>query len=416
MSGSPNSEKKLSPGKRENPARKSGQATASRDLGHLLEAKIQDLEGAASGADGGGRGGGGGGGKAKAKAATASTTSAVVEADSSSSSSSSSSTGELSKRLATKVKEALALDGSDGDKLKFLRSALTEQIQDTRKLEREVVVVRRRAQQAAASEEKALGDLKQANAMRDKLEMLCRELQKQNRTVLEESKRVAQEEHEKRQQLSDKFQSTIEEVSKKMENDSGEKLDLIKDNEGLREKMVSFLKQYELQQEHHAQQIKTKDLEQQLSTAQHAHEVQTLKVELAKAAEYKAQATQSLTAEVELRKQLASYAEKFDSFQDTLGKSNEVFAQFKADIKAQKKENQTLRKETLALRTKGADMDAAFIKATEDNAAQRAELEAAAKKLDGLQKLCRTVTAERSELLKEKERMTAELQAAKGEA
>lgn len=52
-------------------------------------------------------------------------------------------------------------------------------------------------------------NLKRANLMNDKLQELCRTLQKQSREVLEESKQRAQHEAEQRKTLSDKMEATV---------------------------------------------------------------------------------------------------------------------------------------------------------------------------------------------------------------
>lgn len=47
------------------------------------------------------------------------------------------------------------------------------------------------------------------NKQREKLEELCRELQKQNKAVQDESKRRSEEEHKRREELSEKFQVRV---------------------------------------------------------------------------------------------------------------------------------------------------------------------------------------------------------------
>jgi len=68
---------------------------------------------------------------------------------------------------------------------------------------------------------------------------------------------------------------------------------------------------------------------------------------------YKEQIATLAKTENELRAQLALYAEKFEQFQDTLTKSNDVFTTFKQEmermtktIKRLEKENGSLKKKT----------------------------------------------------------------------
>ncbi len=80
--------------------------------------------------------------------------------------------------------------------------------------------------------------------MREKLELLCRELQKQNKTIVvifwevvkiinffkEESKKIAEDEQTKRNELSKKFHETIERVTLKMDEQAEERLKLVNEN------------------------------------------------------------------------------------------------------------------------------------------------------------------------------------------
>jgi len=59
----------------------------------------------------------------------------------------------------------------------------------------------------------------QAQAVRGRLETLCRELQKSNRAITEENKRIQEAELKKREQLSLQFQGTINEITSRLEAD-----------------------------------------------------------------------------------------------------------------------------------------------------------------------------------------------------
>ena len=59
----------------------------------------------------------------------------------------------------------------------------------------------------------------QAQAIRSRLEALCRELQKSNKAILEENKQIQEAELKKREQLSKQFQGTINDITKRLEAD-----------------------------------------------------------------------------------------------------------------------------------------------------------------------------------------------------
>ncbi|RHY06099.1 hypothetical protein DYB36_007132 [Aphanomyces astaci] len=122
------------------------------------------------------------------------------------------------------------------------------------------------------------------NSTKGKLESLCRELQKQNKTIISESRRIAEEEDRKRQQLSQQFQTTIEDVSKKMEQQGKDYVSSLHDNEALQGKLKTFLAQYELREEHYAHQLQAKDLAVQLADAKLQHQIELTKRETEKVA------------------------------------------------------------------------------------------------------------------------------------
>jgi len=56
--------------------------------------------------------------------------------------------------------------------------------------------------------------------------------------------------------------------------------------------------------------------------------------------------------ETDLRKQLASYVEKFKQVEDTLNKSNELFTTFRSEMEAMTKKTKRLEKENSAAKAK----------------------------------------------------------------
>lgn len=59
----------------------------------------------------------------------------------------------------------------------------------------------------------AQAELNKSAVMQDKLQTLCRELQKQNKQVVDDSKQAVLQEHERRQEMSNKFGETVKVLS-----------------------------------------------------------------------------------------------------------------------------------------------------------------------------------------------------------
>ncbi len=84
--------------------------------------------------------------------------------------------------------------------------------------------------------------------------------------------------------------------------------------------------------QHHAHQLKTKDLEAKLAEAKLAQQSDFAAAEAKKAREQQAKIDTLKSLEVNLRAQLSGYADKFEAVQTTLTKSNELFTNFKTEM------------------------------------------------------------------------------------
>ncbi|XP_009127335.2 alpha-taxilin [Brassica rapa] len=233
-----------------------------------------------------------------------------------------------------------------------------------------------------------------AITVRDKLESLCRELQRQNKMLMEESKRVSTEGQSLRSDLSTKFQEAIKDVSIKLDAQRDESLSQLKENEMLRTKLKHLADQYMLSEQQHEQRMKQKTLELQISELkikQHEekviHEQSQLKV-------YADLVSQLLTTEKNLRVQLTSDGEKFQQFQDALVKSNEVFETFKQEIDKMSKAIKELRKENAFLKSKTERSDFTLVELVEERERLKKLLEKTKNQKDKLESLCRFLQAQ----------------------
>jgi hypothetical protein len=131
----------------------------------------------------------------------------------------------------------------------------------------------------------------------------------------DENKRVSTEEQQKRQELSTKFHNTIKDITSKLEEQGDERLQQIKENEILREKLKHFTQQYEIREQHYGHQLRTKALEQQLAEVKLKQQQELFAQEEAKSHLYTEQIAQLLKTEQDLRSQLGLYGDKFEQFQ-----------------------------------------------------------------------------------------------------
>ncbi|KAL0402350.1 UNVERIFIED_CONTAM: hypothetical protein Slati_4264900 [Sesamum latifolium] len=264
-------------------------------------------------------------------------------------------------------------------------------VKRTFKSEKEFLEFTLKYQQVIAERDSAV-------AVRDKLESLCRELQRQNKLLMDECKRVSTEGQNLRLDLSNKFQDAIKEVSSKLEEQKDECISQLKENEMLKTKLKQLVDQYALSEQQHAQQLKQKTLELQLADLKLQQHEEKLKQEQSQMKLYAEQVAQLLATEKNLRLQLTADGEKFQQFQEALLKSNEVFETFKQEIEKMAKSIKELKKENTFLKSKCEKSDVTLIELADERERMKKQLEKTRNQKEKLESLCRSLQAERKTL------------------
>ncbi|XP_019259922.1 PREDICTED: beta-taxilin isoform X3 [Nicotiana attenuata] len=235
--------------------------------------------------------------------------------------------GELNQNIPT-VKEISLTESAENKKVEASETK-RKTVKRTFKSEKEFLEFTLKYQQVLAERDSAV-------AVRDKLESLCRELQRQNKVLMDECKRVSTEGQNLRLDLSNRFQDAIKEVSNKLEEQKDECLLQLKENEMLKSKLKQLADQYTLSEQQFANKLKQKNLELQLADLKTKQHEEKLKQEQSQMKIYADQVSQLLATEKNLRLQLTADGEKFQQFQEALLKSNEVFETFKQDIEKER--------------------------------------------------------------------------------
>ncbi|PZC75414.1 hypothetical protein B5X24_HaOG206083 [Helicoverpa armigera] len=246
--------------------------------------------------------------------------------------------------------------------------------------------------------------------VKSKLENLCRELQKQNKAIKEESLLKIREEEERRKETQAKFQNTLSEITAMLQQNNEKNAKLRDDNISMSEKFKSVVQQYQLREQQVDKMAKQMALESQLSDAKMQKaslehqadkerllaEMEQLKVTLA---QYRAKIMELQGTETSLRGQLAVYTDKYDEFQNALVKSNQMFGGFKEQMEKMSKKIKKLEKESLSWKTRWETSQTALLDMCGERQASEERCAAAARQLAHMQGLCRTLQAERTSLL-----------------
>lgn len=236
-----------------------------------------------------------------------------------------------------------------------------------------------------------------AIAVRAKLESLCRELQRQNKLLMDECKKVSEEGQNLRLDLSTKFQDVVKDVGNKLEAQKGECLSQLKENELLREKLKQLGDQYSLFQQQYSQELQQKTLELKIAELKAQQNEEKLAQEQAQMQLYAEKISQLLETEKSLRLQLAADGEKFQQFQDALMKSNEVFRTFKQEMEKMTKLTKELEKENTFLKSKCEKSDLTLIELVEEREHLKKQLEKTKNQKQKLESLCRSLQEERKQ-------------------
>ncbi|KAF3831967.1 hypothetical protein GH733_000779 [Mirounga leonina] len=288
-------------------------------------------------------------------------------------------------------------------------NAKSEQLDEHRTEQKKLKLLQKKQVQIQKEKDQLQSEHSRAILARSKLESLCRELQRHNKTLKEETLQRAREEEEKRKDITSHFQTTLTDIQAQIEQQSERNMKLCQENTELAEKLKSIIDQYELREEHLDKIFKHRELQQKLVDAKleqaqemmkeaeerHKREKEYL---LNQAAEWKLQAKVLKEQETVLQAQLTLYSGRFEEFQNTLTKSNEVFATFKQEMDKTTKKMKKLEKDTATWKARFENCNKALLDMIEEKALRAKEYECFVMKIGRLENLCRALQEERNEL------------------
>ncbi|XP_030003943.1 alpha-taxilin [Sphaeramia orbicularis] len=305
------------------------------------------------------------------------------------------------------------------EKLAGLCKKYAELLEEHRNTQKQMRVLQKKQNQLVQEKDNLRNEHSKAILARSKLESLCRELQRHNRTLKEEGMQRTRLEEEKRKEVTSHFQVTLNDIQAQMEQHNERNASLRQENTELAEKLKKLYEQYKLREEHIDKVVKHKDLQQQLVDAK-LHQAQELLKEseerhdrekdflLKEAVESQRMCELMKQQEVHLKQQLSLYTEKFEEFQTTLSKSNEVFTTFKQEMEKMTKKIKKLEKETAMYRSRWESSNKALLEMAEEKAVRDRDFEALQGKVQRLEKLRRALKVERNELNKKVQNLSGQ--------
>ncbi|XP_068956795.1 gamma-taxilin isoform X3 [Petaurus breviceps papuanus] len=305
--------------------------------------------------------------------------------------------------------QALNTLSTPEEKLAALCKKYADLLEESRNVQKQMKILQKKQAQIVKEKVHLQSEHSKAILARSKLESLCRELQRHNKTLKEENMQQAREEEERRKEATAHFQITLNEIQAQLEQHDIHNAKLRQENIELGEKLKKLIEQYALREEHIDKVFKHKELQQQLVDAKLQQTTQLIKEAeekhqrereflLKEATESRHKCEQMKQQEAQLKQQLSLYMDKFEEFQTTMAKSNELFTTFRQEMEKMTKKIKKLEKETTVWRTKWESNNNALLQMAEEKTVRDKEYKAFQIKLERLEKLCRALQTERNEL------------------
>ncbi|XP_077446333.1 alpha-taxilin isoform X2 [Stigmatopora argus] len=303
------------------------------------------------------------------------------------------------------------------EKLTGLCKKYADLLEEHRNRQKEMRVLQKKQTQVVAEKDSLRSEHSKAILARSKLESLSRELQRHNRSLKDEGVQRTRLEEEKRKEVTSHVQATLYDIQDQMEQHNERNAGLRQENVELAEKLNKLHEQYLLREEHIEKVVKHKDLQQQLVDTKLQQAAELLKESeerhntekhflLQEALESQRMCELMNQQEGHLKQQLSLYTEKFEEFQTTLSKSNEVFATFKQEMEKMTKKIKKLEKETAMYRSRWESSNKALVEMAQQKSIQDRDFDALQGKVQRLEKLRRALKSERNELSKKVQKLS----------
>ncbi|KAF7669588.1 hypothetical protein LDENG_00173750 [Lucifuga dentata] len=302
--------------------------------------------------------------------------------------------------------------------------------------EKKLCVLQQRFSSLLKEKEQLQAEQQSSLLARRELETLCRELYTHYNTLREETLQRCREDEEKRTEITSQFQTMLTDIQEQIEQHSMRNTNLCRENTNLTEKLESLMNQYERREESLEKINKHRDLQLKLTEAKleqanalladaqekhkrekeyllreaidktkkcctmREHELTLKKKLLVQAAEWKLQAQQLKEQGTVMQAQLTLYSQKFDDFQVTLAKSNEIYAHFKQEMEKMTEKMKTMEKESNLWKSRFENCNKALTDMIEERTEKGKEFDLFVLKIQRLEKLCHALQDERIGLYK----------------
>ncbi|KAK1835930.1 myosin-like coiled-coil protein-domain-containing protein [Podospora conica] len=275
---------------------------------------------------------------------------------------------------------------SDIQKIDHLTRRCSDLLSDMKRHERESLKNKKRGDQLQKDKDNTQTNLNKTNTLKEKLEKLCRELQRENNKLKSETKTLSDTQARSQLAWDERYAGLmrrLDDYQEEKDNPRKQVVDMEMD-ELFRQRFKSLIEQYELRETHFHSQMRTKELEVQYNIARFEREKAKHDSELARSRQLNSQVQTFSKTEGELRQQLNVYVDKFKQVEDTLNNSNELFLTFRKEMEDMSKKTKRLERENETLKRKHEQVNNNIIKMAEERTKNLGEIQTLKKKMEKL--------------------------------
>lgn len=271
-------------------------------------------------------------------------------------------------------------------KIDHLTKRSSELLADMRRLERENQKNKRRGDNLQKERDTSRTELSKTVGLKEKLEKLCRELQRDNNKMKNENKELQTTQKRNNTAWDEKYAILLAKLEGYQEAKDTPRKQVVdyEIDELFRVRFKSFVEQYELRELHFHSMMRTKELEVQYHMARFEREKKSADAESTKARHLQSQVQAFTKTETELRNQLNVYVDKFKQVEDTLNNSNDLFLSFRKEMEDMSKKGKRLEKENEALKRQKEATSTNIIRMAEERQQWKKKTESAEKKTEKL--------------------------------
>lgn len=275
---------------------------------------------------------------------------------------------------------------SELQKIDHLTKRCSDLLSDMKRHERESIKNKKRGDQLQKDKDSSRNELNKTVSLKEKLEKLCRELQRENNKLKNENKTLSDTQVRSQNTWDERYSGILRRMDDYQEEKDNPRKQVVdmEMEELFCQRFKSFIDQYELRELHFHSQMRTKELEVQYNLARYEREKKNYEAELGRSRQLNAQVQTFSKTETELRQQLNVYVDKFKQVEDTLNNSNDLFMTFRKEMEDMSKKTKRLERENENLKRKHDQVNGNILKMAEERNKNLGEIDELKKKLEKL--------------------------------